>query len=48
MKALEDRILREGKCLLGGALKVDTFLNHQMDLTSNFNGDPMDTWPGWF
>ena len=32
MKALEDRILKEGKCLPGGALKVDTFLNHQMDL----------------
>ena len=32
MKALEDRILKEAKCLPGGALKVDTFLNHQIDL----------------
>ena len=32
MRALEDRILKEGKGLPGGVLKVDTFLNHQMDL----------------
>ena len=32
MKELEDRILRDGKCLPGGVLKVDGFLNHQMDL----------------
>lgn len=32
MKALEERIARDGTCLPGGALKVDTFLNHQMDL----------------
>lgn len=32
MKELEERIARDGKCLPGGALKVDTFLNHQMDL----------------
>ena len=31
MKALEDRILRDGKCLEGGVLKVDSFINHQMD-----------------
>ena len=31
MKELEDRILRDGKCLEGGILKVDGFINHQMD-----------------
>ena len=31
MKALEDRILRDGKCFEGGILKVDNFINHQMD-----------------
>ena len=31
MKALKDRILRDGKCLEGGILKVDSFINHQMD-----------------
>ena len=31
MKCLEDRILKDGKCLPGGILKVDNFINHQMD-----------------
>ena len=31
MKALKERILRDGKCLEGGILKVDNFINHQMD-----------------
>ncbi len=31
MKALKDRILRDGRCLPGGILKVDNFINHQMD-----------------
>lgn len=31
MKELEERILRDGKCLPGGVLKVDKFINHQMD-----------------
>ena len=31
MKELEDRILKDGRCLLGGILKVDNFINHQMD-----------------
>ena len=31
MKCLEDRILKDGKCLPGGILKVDSFINHQMD-----------------
>ncbi len=31
MKALEQRILKEGKCLPGGTLKVDSFINQQMD-----------------
>ena len=31
LKVLRDRILQEGCCLEGGILKVDRFLNHQMD-----------------
>lgn len=31
MKALEQRILKEGKCLPEGTLKVDSFINQQMD-----------------
>ena len=31
MKALEDKILAEGKILPGPVLKVSSFLNHQMD-----------------
>lgn len=31
MKALKDRILNDGRCLPGGVLKVDNFINHQMD-----------------
>lgn len=31
MKALKERILKDGKCLDGGILKVDSFINHQMD-----------------
>ena len=32
MKLLEDRIRKEGKVRQGGVLKVDSFLNHQMDV----------------
>ncbi|HHT17527.1 MAG TPA: xanthine phosphoribosyltransferase [Papillibacter sp.] len=32
MKLLEERILRDGKVKEGGILKVDAFLNHQMDI----------------
>lgn len=31
MRALQERILRDGYCLDGGVLKVDSFINHQMD-----------------
>ncbi len=31
MKLLEERILSDGKVLPGGVLKVDNFLNHQID-----------------
>ena len=31
MKALKERILKDGICLEGGILKVDSFINHQMD-----------------
>ncbi len=31
MKILEDRIIRDGRVLDGDVLKVDSFLNHQMD-----------------
>lgn len=33
MKLLEDRILKDGKVFPGSVLKVDSFLNHQMDVT---------------
>ena len=31
MKALKDRIKKDGLCFPGGILKVDNFINHQMD-----------------
>ena len=31
MKLLKERILSDGRCLPGGILKVDNFINHQMD-----------------
>ncbi len=31
MRALKDRIMRDGRCFDGGILKVDNFINHQMD-----------------
>lgn len=31
MKLLKDRILSEGRCFEGGILKVDNFINHQID-----------------
>ena len=31
MKLLEDRIRKEGRILPGNILKVDRFLNHQVD-----------------
>lgn len=52
MKMLEERILRDGKCLPGGVLKVDGFINHQMDpalmmslareLARRFGDEPLD------
>ena len=32
MRMLEERILKDGKVREGGVLKVDAFLNHQMDV----------------
>ena len=32
MRLLEEKILKEGKVLTGGVLKVDNFLNHQVDV----------------
>lgn len=31
MEVLKERIMKDGKCLDGGILKVDSFINHQMD-----------------
>ena len=31
MQLLKKRILQDGKCFEGGILKVDSFINHQMD-----------------
>ena len=52
MKLLKERILKDGKCLEGGILKVDSFINHQMDpalmmemakeLVSRFKGTAID------
>ncbi len=33
MKLLEDRIIKDGKILPGDVLKVDSFLNHQIDVS---------------
>lgn len=33
MKILEDRILKDGKVFPGNILKVDSFLNHQIDVS---------------
>ncbi|MBQ7033298.1 MAG: xanthine phosphoribosyltransferase [Clostridia bacterium] len=33
MQLLKDRILRDGKVFPGNVLKVDSFLNHQMDVS---------------
>ena len=30
MKALKERILRDGKCFEGGILKVDNFINRRL------------------
>ncbi len=30
-KPLSNRIMQDGKCFAGGILKVDSFINHQMD-----------------
>ena len=32
IKALEEKILKEGKVLPGNVLKVDGFLNHRIDV----------------
>ncbi len=32
MKLLEDKILQDGRVLPGGILKIDSFLNHQLDV----------------
>ena len=31
MDLLKERIMQEGRCFPGGILKVDSFVNHQMD-----------------
>lgn len=33
MKLLEERILKDGKIFAGNVLKVDSFLNHQLDVS---------------
>lgn len=52
MKALEDKILKEGSVLPGQVLKVGSFLNHQMDvpfimemgreIAARFRGEEID------
>ena len=31
MELLKQRIMQDGRCYPGGILKVDSFINHQMD-----------------
>ena len=31
MELLKQRIMQDGRCFPGGILKVDSFINHQMD-----------------
>lgn len=52
MKLLKERILQDGRCYPGGILKVDSFINHQMDpmlmykiaeeFISRFHGVPIN------
>lgn len=42
MKLLEDRIVKDGKILPGNVLKVDSFLNHQIDV--NLITECADEW----
>lgn len=52
MKILKERILSDGRCFPGGILKVDNFINHQMDpvlmremakeLVSRFSSHPIN------
>ena len=44
MELLEQRILTDGRLLPGGILKIDSFLNHQMDpmLLRTVNPCPRD------
>ena len=42
MKLLEDRIKKDGKILSGDVLKVDSFLNHQIDV--NLISECADEW----
>ena len=37
MQLLKKRILQDGKCYEGGILKVDGFINHQMDRPDEIN-----------
>ncbi|MDR3127688.1 MAG: xanthine phosphoribosyltransferase [Tannerellaceae bacterium] len=37
MELLKQRILQDGRCFEGGILKVDSFINHQMDPRLMFN-----------
>ena len=39
MKALKERILRDGKCFEGGILKVDNFINAEFNLQMQQNSD---------
>lgn len=38
MELLKQRILQDGRCFPGGILKVDSFINHQMDPMLLYNG----------
>jgi xanthine phosphoribosyltransferase len=43
MDELRQRIIREGRNLGPGILKVDSFVNHQVDASYDITGQPPST-----
>ena len=42
MQILKDRIRKDGRIKAGNVLKVDSFLNHQMDICLLYTSDAAD------
>ena len=47
MQLLKDRIRKDGKIKAGNVLKVDSFLNHQMDTDLFVERHPESALPAW-